>query len=274
MHIGSQLTSIAPFIEAVEKVIAAGDCSSRSTTASSSGPSAAASASFTRIRSNPAASTGGKTSPSDERPLTIERYGKELVPRLKDLGLKILLEPGRFIVGNAGVLLTRCLYEKKGSAKTFKIVDAGMNDLIRPALYEGHHEIVPLTKPATERSRQGRCRRPDLRERRLLLPGPRAAGFPARRSRRADVRRGLRLRHGLELQLAPAAGGNSRRRRDRHRHPQAPDAGGFDRGRALIPIKHTNPIQKWLEIFLLVEGPRPNSTIRFQDRDFTVSTSA
>jgi diaminopimelate decarboxylase len=80
----------------------------------------------------------------EARPLTIERYGKELVPRLKDLGLKILVEPGRYIVGNAGVLLTRCLYEKKGSAKTFKIVDAGMNDLIRPALYEGHHDIVPL----------------------------------------------------------------------------------------------------------------------------------
>jgi len=48
------------------------------------------------------------------------------------------------------VLLTRCLYEKKGSAKTFKIVDAGMNDLIRPALYEGHHEIVPLKQPASD----------------------------------------------------------------------------------------------------------------------------
>ena len=67
-----------------------------------------------------------------------------MVPLLADVGLKILLEPGRYIVGNAGVLLTRCLYEKKGSAKTFKIVDAGMNDLIRPALYEGHHEIAPL----------------------------------------------------------------------------------------------------------------------------------
>jgi diaminopimelate decarboxylase len=67
-----------------------------------------------------------------------------VVPLLADVGLKILLEPGRYIVGNAGVLLTRCLYEKKGSAKTFKIVDAGMNDLIRPALYEGHHEIAPL----------------------------------------------------------------------------------------------------------------------------------
>ena len=52
--------------------------------------------------------------------------------------------------GNAGVLLTSCLYEKKGSAKTFKIVDAGMNDLIRPALYEGHHEIVPIFERQSE----------------------------------------------------------------------------------------------------------------------------
>jgi diaminopimelate decarboxylase len=54
------------------------------------------------------------------------------------------------MVGNAGVLLTRVLYEKKGNAKTFKIVDAGMNDLIRPTLYEGWHQIVPTIKPATD----------------------------------------------------------------------------------------------------------------------------
>ena len=76
--------------------------------------------------------------------LTIEKYATEIVPRLKKLGLRILLEPGRYIAGNAGVLLTECLYEKKGSAKTFKVVDSGMNDLIRPALYEGHHQIVPI----------------------------------------------------------------------------------------------------------------------------------
>jgi diaminopimelate decarboxylase len=147
MHIGSQLTSIAPFIEAVEKVIPL----------------------VTELKQRHGIefwSIGGgigiiykeslasgsadwwENQVDEERPLTIELYGKELVPRLKDLGLKILLEPGRYIVGNAGVLLTKCLYEKKGAAKTFKIVDAGMNDLIRPALYEGYHEIVPLTEPA------------------------------------------------------------------------------------------------------------------------------
>ncbi len=149
MHIGSQLTSIDPFIEAVEKVkplvkrlkerhgiefwsigggigiiykgsLASGDVAWWSNQA------------------------------QDNAPLSIERYGHALVPRLQDLGLKILVEPGRLIVGNAGVLLTRCLYEKKGSAKTFKIVDAGMNDLIRPVLYEGHHEIVPLQEPSSD----------------------------------------------------------------------------------------------------------------------------
>jgi diaminopimelate decarboxylase len=89
--------------------------------------------------------------PEGERPLTIEEYGAELLPRLEHLGLKILLEPGRYIVGNAGVLLTRCLFEKHGKAKTFKVVDAGMNDLIRPALYEGHHEIAPLKQPGEAR---------------------------------------------------------------------------------------------------------------------------
>jgi diaminopimelate decarboxylase len=86
--------------------------------------------------------------PEETRPLTPNQYAAAIVPTLKTLGLKVLLEPGRFIAGNAGVLLSKCLYEKKGSTKTFKIVDSGMHHLIRPALYEGHHEIVPLTEPS------------------------------------------------------------------------------------------------------------------------------
>ncbi len=148
MHIGSQLTSLAPFKEAVEKVA----------------PLA------TRLKElhgiefwsigggigiiyQESLSSGNvdwwENQPQDVRPLTLAKYGAELVPLLRDLGLKILLEPGRAIVGNAGVLITRCLYEKPGSAKTFRIVDAGMGDLIRPALYEGHHEIVPLNEPTS-----------------------------------------------------------------------------------------------------------------------------
>ena len=74
-------------------------------------------------------------------------YAKAVVPLLQPLGLKILLEPGRSLVGNAGVLLATVQYVKRTPAKTFVITDAGMNDLIRPALYEGHHEIVPLKEP-------------------------------------------------------------------------------------------------------------------------------
>jgi diaminopimelate decarboxylase len=66
------------------------------------------------------------------------------VPLLKPLGLRILVEPGRFMVGNAGVLVTEVLYIKKTGRKTFVIVDAAMNDLIRPAFYESYHEIAPL----------------------------------------------------------------------------------------------------------------------------------
>lgn len=148
MHIGSQLTSIAPFIEAVDKVVPmVKELKQRH------GIEFWSIGGGIGIIYQESLDSGRvdwwEKQPEAERPLTIERYGKELVPRLKDLGLKILLEPGRYIVGNAGVLLTRCLYEKKGSAKTFKIVDAGMNDLIRPALYEGHHEIVPLVEPSS-----------------------------------------------------------------------------------------------------------------------------
>lgn len=82
--------------------------------------------------------------------LRFSDYAKAVVPLLKDLDLKILMEPGRSLVGNAGVLLTTVLYVKDTPVKKFVITDAGMNDLIRPALYEGHHEIIPLHQPAPE----------------------------------------------------------------------------------------------------------------------------
>lgn len=82
--------------------------------------------------------------------ITPEAYAAAIVPILKPLGLRILFEPGRFMVGNAGVLLSTVQYVKKTPAKTFTVVDAAMNDLIRPALYEGYHEIVPLHQTAAE----------------------------------------------------------------------------------------------------------------------------
>lgn len=76
--------------------------------------------------------------------LTPEAYGAEVIKPLQALGLRILFEPGRFLVGNAGLLVTTALYRKETPLKKFLIVDAGMNDLIRPALYQSYHEIVPL----------------------------------------------------------------------------------------------------------------------------------
>jgi len=77
--------------------------------------------------------------------LTPASYAGRLLPLLKPLGLKILIEPGRFIVGNAGILVTRVEFVKKTGRKNFVIVDAAMNDLIRPAFYDAYHEIIPLT---------------------------------------------------------------------------------------------------------------------------------
>lgn len=78
--------------------------------------------------------------------LTPQKYAEEVLEPLKVLGLRILFEPGRCLVGNAGALITRVLYRKETPTKKFLIVDAGMNDLIRPALYQSHHEIVPLQR--------------------------------------------------------------------------------------------------------------------------------
>jgi diaminopimelate decarboxylase len=77
---------------------------------------------------------------------SVRDYADAIVPPLRDLGIRVLVEPGRFLVGNAGVLLTRVRYIKKSGAKKFAIVDAAMNDLIRPALYHSYHQIVPVCR--------------------------------------------------------------------------------------------------------------------------------
>ncbi len=81
-----------------------------------------------------------------ETPQTAAQYARRILPLLKRSGLKVILEPGRFIVGNSGILLTRVLYLKESKAKRFAIVDAGMNDLIRPSLYGAYHEILPARR--------------------------------------------------------------------------------------------------------------------------------
>jgi len=83
----------------------------------------------------------------NEPPPDPDAYAAIVKRATAGLGCKLIFEPGRLIVGNAGILLTRVLYVKRGEAKTFVIVDAGMNDLVRPTLYEAHHDIRPVHEP-------------------------------------------------------------------------------------------------------------------------------
>ena len=82
----------------------------------------------------------------DETPPSLKEYAKGFLTHLEGMDLKLILEPGRVLVGNAGILVTRVLYKKPGSAKDFIIVDAGMNDLLRPTLYNAFHAIEPVVR--------------------------------------------------------------------------------------------------------------------------------
>jgi len=143
MHIGSQLTAVAPFVEAVEKVAPfVAELKSRHGISYWSIGGGLGVIYRDALASGEAAWWDAQ--PAAARPLTPESYGAALKPLLASLGLKILLEPGRFLTGNAGVLLSRVEYVKRGAAKNFIILDAAMNDLVRPAMYDAYHEVVPL----------------------------------------------------------------------------------------------------------------------------------
>ncbi len=144
MHIGSQLTDITPFEQAVRKVTPM-----VLQLKQAHGIEFFSVGGGIGIVYNPALESGRtkwwKTSEASQI-LTPQTYAKALVPLLHPLGLKILLEPGRFISGNAGILVTRVEFVKRTGSKNFVIVDAAMNDLIRPAFYDSYHEIVPVRK--------------------------------------------------------------------------------------------------------------------------------
>jgi diaminopimelate decarboxylase len=89
----------------------------------------------------------------NEPPPHPEAYAAMVKRATRDLDCTLIFEPGRLIVGNAGILVTRVIYLKRGEAKTFVIVDAGMNDLIRPTLYEAHHDIRPVREPSEDAAR-------------------------------------------------------------------------------------------------------------------------
>lgn len=144
MHIGSQLTSVEPFEQAVKKVSPLVQKLKQKY-----GLEFFSIGGGIGIVYNPALESGSaewwRTS-KGKKILTPTLYATRLTPLLKSLGLRILTEPGRFISGNSGILVTRIEYVKRTGKKNFLIVDAAMNDLIRPAFYEAYHEIVPLTK--------------------------------------------------------------------------------------------------------------------------------
>jgi diaminopimelate decarboxylase len=85
---------------------------------------------------------------SSERPMTKQTWGRTIASVVRPLGCHVLLEPGRSIVAPSGVLLTRVLYTKRNGSKTFVVVDAAMNDLMRPALYGAVHPVTPAKKPS------------------------------------------------------------------------------------------------------------------------------
>ena len=87
----------------------------------------------------------------NDRPPSPEAYAAVVKRATRDLDCKLIFEPGRLIVGNAGILVTRVLYVKRGEAKTFVIVDAAMNDLIRPTLYDAHHDVHPVVERSATR---------------------------------------------------------------------------------------------------------------------------
>ena len=141
-HIGSQILEPAPFAEAAKKLA----CLVAEIHARHEIEFFSIGGGIGIVYENALASgsPGWWTSPASQPRISPEDYASALVPALAPLGLRILFEPGRFLVGNAGVLLSTVQYVKTTPAKTFTIVDSAMNDLIRPALYEGVHEIVPL----------------------------------------------------------------------------------------------------------------------------------
>ena len=152
MHIGSQITEAKPFAAAIEKVapLVRELKSKYKIQFFSIGGGMGI---IYRRALESGSGTWWHEHDGEPSAFSVRDYANTIVPPLRELGVRILVEPGRFLVGNAGVLLTRVLYLKETAQKKFAIIDAGMNDLIRPALYESHHQIVPVVQPSMSRNK-------------------------------------------------------------------------------------------------------------------------
>ncbi len=221
VHIGSQITSPKPFAEAISKMLPlVGELRRRF------GIEFFSVGGGIGIVYDPSLASGDSGWWREEatgagKALTIEAYAAAIAPLLTGLGVRILFEPGRFMVGNAGVLLTRVLYIKPTASKKFVIVDSGMNDLIRPALYEGFHEVVPLVEPDSAATEKVDVVGPDLRKRRFLRQGQGSSSAGGRGYCRAHERRRVWFFDGFQLQFPafPSRGAGARREGRCHSSP-------------------------------------------------------
>jgi diaminopimelate decarboxylase len=153
MHIGSQITDANPFAGAIEKMVPL----VRDLTSKYAIKFFSIGGGMGIIYRRALESGSGKwwhDHGGEPSAFSVGDYANAILVALRDLDIRILVEPGRFLVGNAGVLLTRIRYIKKTAGKRFAIVDAGMNDLIRPALYQSYHEIVPVEQRKSQRDRK------------------------------------------------------------------------------------------------------------------------
>ena len=128
VHIGSQITNIRPFKEvlsAINKIIKKSGIDFK----------------FIDLGGGM-----GISYSQDEKAINLKQYAKLVNKFIKNKNSKVIFEPGRFIVANAAILITKIIYIKKSNGKSFVILDAGMNNLMRPALYDAYHKIIPLRK--------------------------------------------------------------------------------------------------------------------------------
>ncbi|MFC1632066.1 diaminopimelate decarboxylase [Candidatus Omnitrophota bacterium] len=161
IHIGSQITDHRPFVSAIKKVLILIKRLKRKQ--------------FSLKYFNIGGGLGIVY--HNEQPQTAQQFARAVEPLLKQAKLKIILEPGRFIAGNSGILVTKVVYVKKTARKNFAIVDAGMNDLIRPALYQAYHEILALRRDQRHADRKQKydvvgpiCESGDFLAKNRLLP--------------------------------------------------------------------------------------------------------
>ena len=209
VHIGSQLTDLAPFEQAFTLV--------RELTL------ALRADGHTITRLDLGGGLGIPYARSNDAPPLPLDYGAMIKRVLGDLDCEIEIEPGRLISGNSGILVSKVIYVKSGDERDFLILDAAMNDLVRPAMYGAHHDIIAVAEPTAAAPTHPYdvvgpvCETGDTfakaREMPLLAEG---------RSRRVSVCWRLWRRHGVGIQLSPAGAGSSGQGGSLRRHSPPP----------------------------------------------------